>query len=650
MTGASQTPRMDERGWRRVLARLAPTLSGGRWSLWSALLATLVCLPTLGTAISTDDHFHKVALSGEEPELSRRAWDVFSLAPSPESSVLAARELGVLPWWVPEGASLRVLRPLASWTHALDHGLLGGVPWLMHAQNLLWYAALVLAVGWLHRRVMTSPSPASKGGEGGGGERDAADASWRRWPLWVSGLATFFYAMDDGHGQAIGWIANRHALMASTLAVLALVAHDRWRREGRWSAAVASWAAFAVALGCSEAAVGALSYGVAYAVCLDPEPRLSRRALTVAPMVALVGAWRVLVEWLGYGNNGAGLFLDPLDAPWRFLVSAPSRASALIFGQWGWVPSDLWVAVPEERGLWVVIAGAGAFVALIGWVYAPMLARDRSARFWTLGAVGALLPLCATFPMDRLLLLVGVGASAMIAQVIGAVALMRPGLPESPRWRRRAGALAVSWLVIHGALGPALLPLRALTQTMLTPSFEKLSDHLPDEPGLRDQTLVVLHAADFWSAGLTPVVRRSRGQAAPARVRVLAAGFEGLSVHRPALPPPDCPHALELTRPEGLFTDPMERLFYGDHRDRPVGSRLVLGDMTVVLMARRADDGRPTQARFCFAKPLGDASWRWVAWSGGGYAPYSVPAPGETEARPAVDIEAVFAPADPQGR
>ena len=32
-------------------------------------------------------------------------------------------------------------------------------------------------------------------------------------------------------GFAVGWISNRNALIATLLGVLALIAHDRWRRS-----------------------------------------------------------------------------------------------------------------------------------------------------------------------------------------------------------------------------------------------------------------------------------------------------------------------------------------------------------------------------------------------------------------------------------
>jgi hypothetical protein len=105
-----------------------------------------------------------------------------------------------------------------------------------------------------------------------------------------------------------------------------------------------------------------------------------------------------------------------------------------------------------------------AAVALIGlllWVIAPLLLRDRLARFWAAGTIFASIPVCATFPMDRLLTFVGIGAFGLIAQFWEFVFVRSKGAPRMRWWR--LPALAFAWYLVIAAaiLAPLAFPVRA---------------------------------------------------------------------------------------------------------------------------------------------------------------------------------------------
>jgi hypothetical protein len=70
-------------------------------------------------------------------------------------------------------------------------------------------------------------------------------------------------------------------------------------------------------------------------------------------------------------------------------------------------------------------------------------------------------PVCATFPMDRLLTFVSIGAFGLIARFLHAVFdRTRPGSARIA-YRRPAVALAYFLVVVHGVFAPVALPLRA---------------------------------------------------------------------------------------------------------------------------------------------------------------------------------------------
>jgi len=76
----------------------------------------------------------------------------------------------------------------------------------MHLQSLLWFAGAVVAAAVFYRRLLL--------------------------PVWVAGLAALLFAIDDAHGMPAVWLANRNASIGVFFGLVALIAHDGWRRDG----------------------------------------------------------------------------------------------------------------------------------------------------------------------------------------------------------------------------------------------------------------------------------------------------------------------------------------------------------------------------------------------------------------------------------
>src|SRR5262249_47749401 len=146
------------------------------------------------------------------------------------------------------------LRPLAALSHWIDYRGLDLPPWLMHAENIAWYTLLVFSAAALFRRVIAAHGTSR--GAHGAGTRTAA-------------MAGFLYAVDLGHALPAGWIANRNALIAGAFGLLAVLAHDRARRDGWRPGAIVGPVCAALALLGSEAGVGAVALVVAHALTLD---------------------------------------------------------------------------------------------------------------------------------------------------------------------------------------------------------------------------------------------------------------------------------------------------------------------------------------------------------------------------------------------
>ena len=142
------------------------------------------------------------------------------------------------------------------------------------------------------------------------------------------------------------------------------------------------------------------------------------------------------------------------------MAALAARVPILMLGQWGPIPAESAVVLrpPYSIAFWIA---AIAFVGLLVLVFAPLLKRDRLARFWAAGMVFATIPVCATLPMDRLLTFAGIGAFGLLAQFF---AFVFDNSHEDPsfRWRRisRVG-LAWFFVAVHGVWAPLALPFRA---------------------------------------------------------------------------------------------------------------------------------------------------------------------------------------------
>ncbi len=165
---------------------------------------------------------------------------------------------------------------------------------------------------------------------------------------WVAGRGA---ALCGGRRAraTVGFIANRNVLVAATFGVSALIAHDRWRRDGSRIAAFLGPRCWPLPpCSRSEEGIGTYAYLGAYGLCLDP--RGMRRGLLALWPSAVGGIlWAVLRASWGYGVRDAGLYIDPLTdtsdtrRPPRAASRCSSSASGARFRRmspscWGLVP------------------------------------------------------------------------------------------------------------------------------------------------------------------------------------------------------------------------------------------------------------------------------------------------------------------------
>lgn len=576
-------PGKGARAWRWLGSR--------RIVLWATLIGVVIASPSLFGGWQTEDYaWQRLATA----PLSELASD-FQPVRSPVFDNYGAQDAGTLPWITVRDWQIALWRPLTRVTHFVDYKLWPKSALMMHAQSLAWFALLLAAVALLYTRVA---GPEAR---------------------WSAGLAAVLYAVDSSHGPALGWLANRNAIIGSAFAVLAVIAYDRWRRDGRRSGAVLAPFFLGLGLASSELAVGALGYLIAYAIVLDPAP-WKRRVAACLPWLAVVTAWALYTRALGFGAHGSGAYIDPLKTPLAFAGAALTRFPALLFGVVGLGLIDLKVFLGMRWPIWLLVPGL-VFLALAVWQLAWLVRRDHSARFWAAGMLLSLVPACGTFPADRLLVLASVGGAALIAAYMAA-------LPAG----RIPVFVAGAWVVSRLWLSPLLVPFRSLGLMFLDRTTERMSDQAFDGITSPHQRVVIVNVPDFYTGAMMIARRGLQNKPTTDHAWMLHGGTDAVRITR------ESPYSILVHPERGFLSNAFDRVYRGDRDPMHPGQGLQLSGMQIVVMKVDAQ-GRPTDVSFRFGWPLDDARHlHIVAWNGTRYAPLQLPPVGGSVVVPGVKL------------
>ncbi|MEY4577453.1 MAG: hypothetical protein RL701_2156 [Pseudomonadota bacterium] len=555
------------------------------------VLAIALTVPTVFTGFALDDY----VLLSRMSEPSHAAWagsapfDLFRwLDPAHNQQLIDGKGM---PWWTFEGARCAFFRPLASLTHALDHALFARDARLMHIHSLLWFGLLL----WLAAKAY--------------GELIAE--------RWVAALAAAMFALDSAHGVALCWISNRNALMAGALGIATLICHQRSRRTGSLGYACAAWVYFALALLSGELAVGLAGYVVAYTCTMD-QTSTPRRLLALAPYALLLGAWAVARHAGGYGSYGLGAYVDPIAEPIDFVRTLPQRWTQLMASQIGSLAADLYGLAP--RAVAPLLNVCAGFITVIGvWFVTPVLKSSALARYFALGAALSTVPLAATIPADRLLVLVGFGIIPLLALAIqdalqAARSDQAPEHIQAVTARRRA---AIAFTGLHLAVAAILLPLTALSTALVARWSETAEASVPVTP----QVLFVASVPDSVLLTYVPMMREWTGTPQPEKLYWLHAMPGSLRVERRQA------NRLRITANQGMFDRRSEAR--SAHFAFHPGDKVVLSEMTIDVLELN-HDGLPSVCEFTFQSALESARYQWQTWEAGKLQSFALPKVGES--------------------
>lgn len=581
------------KGLRNFLHTL---LSHRRFPFVVAILAILLTLPALNVGLIVDDYHHKSLMQGPDSQfrLLNSPIDMFRFFDGDPQRTAEMMDYGFTPWWTYKGIKAAFWRPLTSITHWLDYLLWPDSPFLMHAQSIFWYGLLAMAAAFLYRRFATIG--------------------------WIAGLAALLFAIDDAHGTPVGFLSNRNAVLAAVFGILVLIVHDQWRRNGRRSGIALGPLLLAASLLSAEGGIATCAYLAAYAMFIDRD-RFVRRFTALIPYVAVVVIWRCLWTYLGYGVAGVGAYVDPLGEPLRYLSAVIDRAPFLLLGQWAVPPSDITMMFSPKvvNPLW---RGACLFLVFVAVMFAGLLKQSRTARFWTAGMLLSVLPICATFPHDRLLVFVGIGAMGLISEFIAFVFTKNQERPKLLLWRIPATLLAALLILIHLIIAPLALPLRAATPMAPKKLTDRLRINKPFDPSIENQDLIIVNPPTAFLTLTSLLIWQANDQPLPRHTRILTASLlRPVKIYRPD-------EKTLVVRPEyGCYAWVWDKLFRNEQHPFTIGERVELTGMSVTV-TELTGDGRPAEAAFTFSVGLEDPSLHWLQYKNGSFVPFNPPAVG----------------------
>lgn len=578
------------------------------WSLpVLALIGVLLYAPGMGANLIADDFFQWALLKGDlhQAHYPGSPFGLFNLVDGSPEHVQAMKDSGRLFWGAADTLRMSFWRPLAEFTHWVDFKLWPDSPLMMHVHSLLWYGLLLLSVGLLYKRLTTSPVQA--------------------------GLAMAIYAMSSLHLMAVTWLAARNQLMSVCFTSLTVICYHDWR-SGR--GAIKGWLAalsLLLALASAEASVAAMAYLVAHAATIESDRPVRERLLALSPFLIITAVWRVACTRAGYGSFGSGSYIDPIREPLRFGETLLVRLPALLVAQLFGMPSAAVNNQPyQQQAMYAVFAlAASLFVLWMAW--RAGLWQSKAIRFFALGTILALVPVCAILPQDRVLIHAEIGVSGVLSLLcVGLLARLKQDR-QSVGWLPKVviGLMMTVHLLIFPVSSLALTTfMGAVLQPM---SFNVISD-LPKAAGQAGARVVFINPPMPNMLFYYPQMRSYMGLTNSKSSWALANGMEQ-SLMLTVID--------ESTIRLSSQTAFVERL-HRDTRSQPfkAGDVVALDGLTITVEKVSADNA-PLVALFHFDKPLSDPQWQFYVWDSVGYARFNMPAPGRMVAMPAVNMSAI---------
>lgn len=362
------------------------------------------------SSFMADDFMQLGILEGVSPCTWLGPMDVYTLADGNLAHMRTLKDSGAFQWfWDPEFKA-KFFRPLSSVLLIMDHAIFGLNPIGYSIHNLLWFAALIIAAGFLMQRAV---------------------------PGRISSLAIIIFSISGIHWYVVYWTAARHIIVAASIGLWSLLAYTKWREQGWKKGRIISISGILLSLLAGEAALGVLAYFFAYEL-LSTDDALKQKLKNLLPVIILTVVYLIVYKSLGYGAYGGSGYLNPVSEPLQFLLAFPGRSLALAGSMIVGGHAELWM-FPSIRLYMILIAVLIIILFTILFKKVSSLSGDRTrlypetnenrhtrtaqligsprrgVRWMLLGSVISLIPFSAASPGARCLVVPFVGGAVIIS-------------------------------------------------------------------------------------------------------------------------------------------------------------------------------------------------------------------------------------------
>ncbi|PIE40839.1 MAG: hypothetical protein CSA49_06440 [Gammaproteobacteria bacterium] len=551
----------------------------------AGIIGLALMLPSLFTGLQLDDYYHWGVVTQHSLIVQARdVGGVFGLFTFVDGDVERTRQLidkGMLPWWTLPELKYAFWRPLSELTHGIDYLLWPKQPVLMHLQSLLYFVLLMVAVYKLLQRWLN----------------DAA----LTWAFWI-------FALSFTHGFAVGWLANRNAVLASLFVALTLHFHDQWRHSSNNKNnnrfLLLGSACFLLGLLCGEMGVSGGLFLLAYATCMEQAYQNDhgsirghaiqwfRRLLTILPYGVIGILWLLSRKLMGYGAFGSGHYVDPANVT-EFVAVMGERYSQLLTGLFWSLPPEF--STRYGSGLQITVGTVGTLLLVV--VLAPMIKAMPVARFFAVSILLMLVPLCATVPHSRLLIAASIPMAGLIGLYFASrkkVARKQQETVTSPVAPVLSVMLMVSLLLVSplAAVGESLM-MRLGMDGLLNIGAK----NMPIDENHLNKTQVILNPPLSSVAGYVQGVRAYHGQPVAKAVIPLSSAL------RPVQLTMIDSSSFTLAASDGLYQADAENLLRSASFPMTAGDTLQFADIDARVDVVN-QQGVPTQVTFRLMQPL----------------------------------------------
>lgn len=595
--------------YHRIGRAARPILASRTWLVIVLGIAVLLYVPFLFSGFFQDDYGLRLQFSPQiyekghvSPEVMRNSpLNLYGFSWNATERLRIQQNLGFAPWWASDRIKTNFFRPLSSMTLALDFSLWPGIPLLMHLQSLLWFCLLIVLTYQLYRSLAVGS-------------------------VVVAGISLLLFAVSDVLSGPVGWISNRHAVVAMVFSVLSVWLFHLGVSRRKWGYLAEAAGAYALALLASEMGVVTCAYLFAYVLVLDRD-RWWERIKRILPFILLTLVWRAAYVALGYGATGTRLYIDPILEPADFVTQMLTRIPELLFSAIVAPVADLMLAFSPQA---LAIAAAALLIplGLLALAAYPLLKNHRASAFWAVGLLLAVIPLVTGIPQSRNLGLVSLGVMGLAGQLFADVATARKPAPLTAL-QRFLLRLTVPILIILYLIVSPILVLSNPATTRINAEAQARAADFGSASELTAQHVFVINppGAMSFMAGL---FQRLFGDAPfPASINYLSSGFAPVRIDRTG-------DRTILVTPQGGYTPlpgpvvddqtgtvtqvhlqnvyrALDGFYYNPRDPMHAGQTVALSDVTVQV-TQMTGDGRVAQAAFTFAYPLEEDRYVWLLW------------------------------------